>query len=203
MTVSDGGGSSGGMEQVLRYPGPDTLAYFLDTEFIEDGETIDLISIGVVCEDGREFYRCNTKARLYRADLWVRENVLPQLPGYADPAWWSVFAEDPRYVTKSGDGRTPATPLSIADELRCFVWEKPKPVFWAYYADYDWVALCRCFGRMLHLPAHFPRYCMDLKQLAVMLGNPTLPAQTSGEHNALADAHWNHRVYEWLRNGVP
>lgn len=30
--------------------------YFYDTEFIEDGKTIDLISIGVVCEDGREFY---------------------------------------------------------------------------------------------------------------------------------------------------
>jgi hypothetical protein len=30
------------------------MRYWLDTEFIEDGKTIDLISIGIVAEDGRE-----------------------------------------------------------------------------------------------------------------------------------------------------
>ncbi len=30
------------------------MRYFLDTEFYEDGKTIDLISIGIVAEDGRE-----------------------------------------------------------------------------------------------------------------------------------------------------
>lgn len=32
------------------------MKYFLDTEFHEDGKTIDLISIGIVAEDGREYY---------------------------------------------------------------------------------------------------------------------------------------------------
>ena len=32
------------------------MRYFYDTEFIEDGETIELVSFGVVAEDGREFY---------------------------------------------------------------------------------------------------------------------------------------------------
>lgn len=32
------------------------MRYFYDTEFIEDGHTIDLISIGVVAEDGRSYY---------------------------------------------------------------------------------------------------------------------------------------------------
>ena len=32
------------------------MKYFYDTEFIEDGSTIELISIGVVAEDGREYY---------------------------------------------------------------------------------------------------------------------------------------------------
>ena len=34
--------------------------YFYDTEFIEDGTTIDLVSIGVVDETGREFYAVST-----------------------------------------------------------------------------------------------------------------------------------------------
>src|SRR3954452_23658432 len=35
--------------------------YFYDTEFIEDGTTIDLVSIGVVDETGREFYAVSTE----------------------------------------------------------------------------------------------------------------------------------------------
>ena len=30
------------------------MRYFYDTEFIDDGRTIDLISIGVAAEDGRD-----------------------------------------------------------------------------------------------------------------------------------------------------
>jgi len=32
------------------------LRYFLDTEHTDDGERFELISIAVVCEDGREYY---------------------------------------------------------------------------------------------------------------------------------------------------
>lgn len=34
--------------------------YCYDTEFLEDGRTIDLISIGIVCEDGRSPYGCRS-----------------------------------------------------------------------------------------------------------------------------------------------
>ena len=37
------------------------MRYFYDTEFIENGRTIELISIGVVAEDGREFYAISTE----------------------------------------------------------------------------------------------------------------------------------------------
>lgn len=36
--------------------------------------------------------------------------------------------------------------------------------FYAYYADYDWVAFCWLFGKMMDLPKGFPMYCIDLKQ---------------------------------------
>ena len=36
------------------------MRFFYDCEFIEDGTTIDLVSIGVVGEDGREFYAVST-----------------------------------------------------------------------------------------------------------------------------------------------
>ena len=61
--------------------------YFLDTEFYENGKTIDLISIGIVCSDGREFYAVNREAELDKVSPWVRDHVLPSLPTYGDPAW--------------------------------------------------------------------------------------------------------------------
>lgn len=151
--------------------------YFLDTEFIEDGRTIDLLSIALVCEDGRELYLCNRDCDTSRAGAWVAANVLPLLP--KDPTAW-------------------AHRKTIAHLVRDFVRPEPKPQFWAYYADYDWVAVCQLFGRMVDLPAHFPKFCMDLKQWSVMLGDVRLPSQEHGEHDALEDARWNRRAYNFL-----
>jgi len=57
------------------------MKYFIDTEFIEDGVILDLISLAIVSEDDRELYFCNSGARLMRADTWVKDNVLKHLPG--------------------------------------------------------------------------------------------------------------------------
>jgi hypothetical protein len=160
----------------------DCARYFLDTEFYEDGSTIDLISLGVVCDDGREFYAVNASAQLHRVSDWVRDNVLGQLPPYADKAWMDRNAMKYRF----------------SEFVRSDTSKKIE--FWGYYADYDWVALCQLFGTMMGLPEHFPKHCMDLKQLSVMLGNPTHPKQEKGEHNALDDARWNRDLFAFLRN---
>lgn len=65
------------------------MRYFYDTEFIEDGTVIDLVSIGVVAEDGREFYAVSTEFDERQAGDWVRRNVLPLLPPRSDKAWMS------------------------------------------------------------------------------------------------------------------
>lgn len=43
------------------------MKYFLDTEFIETVGHIELISIGIVSEDGRELYMANHDANLDKA----------------------------------------------------------------------------------------------------------------------------------------
>lgn len=162
------------------------MRYFFDTEFIENGRTIDLISIGIVCEDGRELYAVSREARLDLAPPWVRAHVLPQLPPYGDPAWmtrWQIrmlVAGFVKGVVING------------------VVHGERPEFWAYYADYDWVALCQLFGTMMDLPTHWPKYCMDLKQMSKMRGDPPNPAKSPLEHNALEDARWNRLLYDHL-----
>src|SRR5690349_23977958 len=63
-----------------------TYRYFYDCEFIEDGRIVDLVSIGVVDEFGREFYAVSTEFDDSRAVPWVRRNVLDKLPSPSDKA---------------------------------------------------------------------------------------------------------------------
>lgn len=149
------------------------MRFWFDTEFIEDGKTIDLISIGVVSEDGREYYAENLSCDRSKASEWVRDNVFPHLTG--------------EYVRQ----RT-----HIADDLISFMGEAPE--IWAYYADYDWVVLCQLFGTMMDLPKGWPMYCRDLKQSVDEAGNPRL-GTTKDEHHALADARWCKASWYWLQ----
>jgi hypothetical protein len=143
------------------------MRVFFDTEFIEDGKTIDLISIGLVREDGQELYLVSSEFDESKASLWVRENVLAHIP-----------ADVKRHQRRE-----------IADIILSFLWDVEKPEFWAYYADYDWVALCQLYGKMIDLPKGWPMYCRDLKQLADDL-KIELPQPKGVEHHALADARW-------------
>jgi hypothetical protein len=169
------------------------MKYFLDTEFHEDGRTIDLISIGIAAEDGREYYAISEDFnRTYAyGHAWLRENVLPSLP------WDGKLS---RLVPDISTGLWKSRP-EIAEDIRAFCDPEKygKPEIWAYYADYDWVALCQLFGTMMDLPKGWPMYCRDIKQLTVMLGNPKLPKQEDGEHHALADARWNRQAWEFLQ----
>lgn len=146
---------------------------WFDTEFIEDGRTIDLISIGAVREDGAEYYAECAECELGRASDWVRANVVPNLTG----------------------NRTPRA--QIARDLVVFAGQKPE--FWAYYAAYDWVALCQLYGTMMDLPKGWPMFCLDLKQVVHMMGGEYLPPQSEAEHNALADARWNRLAWDEMR----
>ena len=47
------------------------MRYFYDCEFIEDGTTIELVSVGIVAEDGREFYAVSTDFDASAAGPWV------------------------------------------------------------------------------------------------------------------------------------
>lgn len=152
------------------------MRFWFDTEFIEDGKTIDLISIGVVAEDGRMYYAESSDCDLGRASEWVKTNVIAHLDGPASAA----------------------SRAKIAADIVAFVGDE-KPEFWAYYADYDWVVLCQLFGTMMDLPKGWPMYCRDVKQLCDELGNPALPKQTGQEHNALSDAVWTRQAWDFLQ----
>lgn len=161
--------------------------YFYDCEFIEDGRTVDLVSIGVVDEYGREFYAVSTEFDAARAVPWVRRNVLDKLPSPADPAWRSRER--------------------IRDDLYSFLREpsRERPddqiELWAWYAAYDHVALAQLWGPMTALPREIPRFTKDLRQLWDDRGRPVLP-EMSGRHDALVDARHNLARWRVLADGA-
>ena len=197
------------------------MNYYLDTEFIEGtqnktflginvGETkptIDLISIGIVAEDGREYYAIskdfNLKEAWNRFDLkinkkypmgpeylkeyWLRDNILKPIYqeildknysfNHHEPFTYKNLESVIRNYGKSNK--------QIAEDIKEFCsnivrsqnghkasswnngnnYRTKEPIFYAYYADYDWVAFCWLFGKMMNLPNGFPMYCRDLKQI--------------------------------------
>lgn len=248
--------------------------YYLDTEFLEGTQknffgkskpTIDLVSIGLVAEDGREYYAISKEFNLKEAwnryqmkevygdnrnrfpegiiEYWIRENVLKKLfnnDKYNHYKKIDTFQEFKNLVNHFGK-----TNKQIAEELCLFIDERyidevdrskgfiysgntsVKEVkttnveFYGYYCDYDWVAFCWLFGKMIDLPKGFPMYCRDLKQeldrrqknlnrlkenniewktikgVDNLTSYPNYPKQAN-EHNALADARWTFELYKFL-----
>lgn len=186
------------------------MKFWFDTEFIERGADypIDLISIGIVAEDDREFYAESSEANLSTASLWVQENVLPHLVhiNHDDHSGEPLerFPRECPWMRRH----------TIARKIVAFCDPEKygKPELWAYFADYDWVALCQLFGTMMDLPRGWPMYCRDIKQEADRVEEQIrwfnnapeyklkLPEQGKGEHHALADARYNRVMFEFLKS---
>jgi len=173
------------------------MKYFIDLEFVEDGTTIDVLSIGIAREDGQNFYCVNMDADWKKAKEhhFVGPNVLPNI----------YLIDKPTLFMRK---------KAMVNEARRFIEEFDKPEseefnykeFWAFYATYDWQGLCQTlFGPMASLPyKQYPMFIWDLKPLLNMCGNPKIPdnlphSPYKGLHNALYDALWDKDVYDWLK----
>lgn len=205
------------------------MKYFIDTEFIEGFHKpsfgkkrhfIDLISIGIIAEDGREYYAVSNEYNSNDADDWVKQNVLFKIHSEYIPRDIRVGLHTNRLVKwKVPNAKSNK---QIAEEVFNFCTndtltiEKAKQYnvtydnieFYGYYADYDWVLFCSLFGRMIDLPKGFPMYCKDLKQdfddLQLLekynlKEQPNYPKQ-SNEHNALDDAKWNKQLFDFMKS---
>lgn len=152
------------------------MRFWFDTEFIDDGRTIELLSIGIVAEDGREYYAEPEECDLERAGPWVRKNVF-------------------RHLYREGAIERRA---AIAEQIKVFV--GPRPEFWAYYGAYDWVALCQLYGTMMDLPKGWPMYVRDVQQLIDEGERPVaLPGNEGRDHHALDDARWTRKVWQAIQ----
>lgn len=172
------------------------MRYYLDTEFVEDGKTIDLISIGIVDQNGRTYYAVNRECDFTNASPWVWENVLRPMGIYdsrdilTNPGSPEISPRLRETILASRCRET------IASEILQFIGFDDEIEFWADYCAYDWVAFCQLYGTMMEdLPRHFPMYCNDLQQALTKTPGISLPPQV-GQHHALHDAIWCKNAHE-------
>ena len=179
------------------------MKYWYDTEFIEDGKTIDLISIGMVAEDGREYYAQSVEFDPDKASQWVKDHVLTQLIACSDAPHGQMHGLYQHRHGQCSRGCPWRTREEVKQNILAFMnvdkYTYGKPELWGYYSAYDHVAFAQLFGTMMDLPPGYPMYTRDIKQWCDQLGNPPLPEQEKGEHHALLDARWNKISWEFLK----
>lgn len=156
------------------------MKYFFDTEFNEHARGgIELISIGIAAEDGREFYTVSNEFTMPVENHWLMENVIP-------------------HIELDMNGYRHQSLNDIRNDLKTWMQLDTEPVFYGYFSAYDWVVLCRLFDGMLNLPPNWPKYCYDLKQISMIFGDIRFPEQTEQKHHALADARHLRDCYNHL-----
>jgi len=98
------------------------MRYFIDTEFAEKPGCIDLISIALVDENGREFYAEVLDFDETLANDWVKARVLPNL-------WRNLCPEDrlQNWGACAGGGLLPLAEIGPA--VQQFIGED-IPEFW-------------------------------------------------------------------------
>lgn len=191
------------------------MKYFLDCEFIDDGITIDLISIGIVCEDGRELYLQSLDIMVASIPIWVWSNVIPHLQQcpsmqislhLQNNLNRTIRAHRERLERHTeylcGNGCPWRTREQIKQEILSFLdpAQYGNLELYGWCAGYDFVTFCQLFGTMMDLPQGYPHYMKDLQQILDDRGisDNDLPQQELGLHNALADARWNRYLWTYL-----
>lgn len=186
-------------------------ALFYDCEFLEDGSTIDLISIGIYAEDGREYYAVSNEfdTRRVARHGWLMENVMTSIAHEqfivydfeGKPAVQDIFVTDPaarcRDQIKTGISYFLSEGLEGDPVIGSF---QNKPELWAWCGAYDHVCLAQLWGPMIDMPRNLPFWTDDIRTLLRMAGiEPSdCPRQPEGLHNALSDARWNKVRYDFV-----
>ncbi|MFD3835346.1 3'-5' exoribonuclease domain-containing protein [Streptomyces sp. NPDC058642] len=182
------------------------MRIYYDTEFIDDGHTIDLVSIGMVAEDGRELYAVSSEFDVHKlqANPWLVENVWPSLPFFKHPRTLRCYCGPGHLDTSDPNVRTRAQIARMVEDFilgpNHHTGELPDVQLWAYYSAYDHVALAQLWGPMINLPQGIPMQSDDIVTAAKLAGltPKSLPKQADGHHNALADARHNRVMAQYI-----
>lgn len=151
------------------------MRIFFDTEFTGLYQNTSLISIGIVAEDGREFYAEISDFNNRYISQWVRDNVLNHLTG--------------KNVIKHSE---------LKDKLVRWLEPYEEVEVWSDCLAYDWVLFCQIWGGAKHIPPKVSYIPFDICTLMLTKSvDPDVDRETfvgaekyrkARKHNAMHDA---------------
>jgi len=134
------------------------MKIFFDTEFTGLHKNTTLISIGLVSEDGRQFYAELTDYNAEQCDIWIIDNVLKNLITYYD--YDSKEENKEKYIPNFHFGNKQNIAISLKNWFKQFDYiELVSDV-----AHYDFVLFIDLFGTAFDLPENVCPSCYDINQ---------------------------------------
>jgi hypothetical protein len=154
------------------------VKFWIDTEYDDSGDRVELISLAAVADDNREYYAVSNEFEIDAVKPFVKQHVIPKLPPNDSDEWMSMDA--------------------IRDTFLEFVGTE-QAEFWTHNPTYDWYLVTWNFLHGWdHLPSNWPFECYDLAQWAFHLGVAMPTPDESIAHDALVDARFHRDVYNYL-----
>lgn len=175
------------------------MKVYFDTEFTGLHKGTTLISIGLISEDGDEFYAEFNDFDESQVNDWIKENVLDHLVMNGEPI-------DDKSIYHIG------TKEEIKNDLTQWLWLFESVELVSDVCHYDMVMFCDIFGGAFDIPNHVSACCHDINQdIARYFGISELQAfdksreelvkqfgrSVIGEkHNSLYDAKVIREIYQ-------
>lgn len=170
------------------------MKIFWDCEFTGLHQNTTLISIGLVTEDGQEFYAEFDDFDRRQVDQWIQENVIDRL--------W--LPDDFVLEVTENLWRIKGPRAKVQQYL--FRWLRQREAaieMWSDCLAYDWVLFCDLFGGALSIPDCVYYIPFDLCTLLKIKGiDPDINREeyagltSDWKHNALWDAQVIKACYE-------
>lgn len=172
------------------------MKVFFDTEFTGLHQYTTLISIGLIAEDGHEFYAELTDYDESQVDDWLRDNVISGL-----------FYDD---VDPNPNGHEKyfmrCNSKDVSEKLVWWLSQYESVEMWSDCLSYDWVLFCQLWGHAFNIPESVYYIPFDICTLFKAKGiDPDISREefaeiptNAGKHNALWDAQIIKACYEKL-----
>lgn len=136
------------------------MRIFFDTEFTGLHQNTTLISIGMVAEDGREFYCEMSDYDKFQVDDWIEKNVIENLL-YSKPR----KGESEYYVAtrasnnpigdslyKAYSVRMRGDSIDLREALEAWLSQFEDVEIWSDCLSYDWVLFNQIWGHAFNIP---------------------------------------------------
>ena len=182
------------------------MKIFFDTEFTGLQLRTDLISIGIIADNGAKFYAELNDYDEAKIDEWLQTNVIDNLEFSAPPE-----GEDEYYTMSRLKSNPTGNDISlgcsirmrgnmktVGDELKVWLKQfKETPDVWSDVLAWDWVLFCELLGGGLQVGTYAKYIPFDIATLMVTKGvDPDINREKLAKfdeskavkHNAMHDA---------------